>query len=58
MCGDGKEESLLGLTILDEDNAAVPAGVYTGSLLIDAKGWHDRTFVEHLTFDYEITIER
>ncbi|HWU88707.1 MAG TPA: CHAT domain-containing protein [Kofleriaceae bacterium] len=57
LCGDGKEESILGLTILEADNAAVPAGVYTGSVSIQAKGWHDTDFVEHLTFNYEIKID-
>jgi hypothetical protein len=58
LCGDGKEESILGLTLVDEDNAAVPAGLYAGSFLIEAKGWHDRSFIEDLRFDYQITVER
>jgi hypothetical protein len=57
LCGDGREDSILGLTIREEDNAALPAGVYAGSVLIEAKGWHDQAFVEGLMFAYEITIE-
>jgi hypothetical protein len=57
LCGDGKEESILGLTILAADNAAVPADVYTGSVRIEAKGWHDQTFVEDLMVAYVITID-
>jgi hypothetical protein len=52
-----KEDSILSLTILDKDNAAVSAGVYIGSFLIEAKGWHDQKFVEDLMCTYEITIE-
>lgn len=58
LCGNGLEESMLGLALLEGDNAAVPAGVYVGTLRVEARGWHDKTFVEDLIFEYEITIER
>lgn len=58
LCGDGRAVSVLMLTVVEEDNAAVPAGVYTGSMSIHAKGWHDQAFTEILKFNYEVTIER
>jgi len=57
LCGDGREESILGLTISDADNTAVGPGVYTGRVTIEARGWHDKDFVEDLVIDYSVKVE-
>jgi CHAT domain len=55
---EGVKESVLELTIVEEDNAAAPAGVYVGSFLLKVQRAGDKTFVEDLTLDYEITVLR
>ena len=57
LCGDGKEESIFGLTISDADNKAVPPGEYSGRVTIEARGWHDKDFVENLVVDYTVKVE-
>jgi hypothetical protein len=57
LCGDGVGASILELTLLEGDNAAVPAATYTGKFVIRAKGWHDPTFVEDLVVTYQVAIE-
>src|SRR5258707_10106878 len=37
LCGDGKHESVLALTMYTADNAGVPPGVYTGRFVIEAR---------------------
>jgi hypothetical protein len=57
LCNDGKEASILGLTISDADNQSIPPGVYSGRVRIEARGWHDKDFVEDLVIDYSVKVE-
>jgi hypothetical protein len=57
LCGDGREESILGLRIFEEDNKGIVPGEYSGRVKIEARGWHDKDFVEDLVIDYIVIVE-
>ncbi|MBO1347430.1 MAG: trypsin-like peptidase domain-containing protein [Hormoscilla sp. GUM202] len=53
MCYDYQQGPLT-LTYHEEDNETLPAGMYTGSFYVLARGWHDHSVNQYLKIDVEI----
>jgi len=53
ICYDFRQ-GFLTVTYTEEDNETLPAGLYTGSFSVVAKGWHDHSFNQNLKINVEI----
>ncbi len=56
-CQDSTDLNVLELSILEADNRGVTPGVYVGSFMVRAQGWHVKSFSKDLHFDFEVTIK-
>jgi len=57
-CQDSTDMNVFELSMFEDDNWAVAPGVYAGSVLVRAQGWHDKSFSEDLHLDFEVTIKK